>query len=669
MKEDLKIGQKIESLRQQLEQHNYNYYVLDKPEITDNEYDMLMKALKELEAQYPEFDSPHSPTKRVGGEVLEGFTKITHDIPLLSLDNAFNAEDLREFDKRVKKEVNGEVSYVVEFKIDGLTVALKYVEGTLVTGATRGNGVVGEEVTNNVRTIKSIPLKLKTEEAVDLVVRGEVFMPKIGFKKLNETQILMGKEAFANPRNAAAGSLRQLDSKIAASRPLDIFVFEVISSSQNLSLTSHFESFEKLRSMGFKMVTPVKFDEIESVIRYCDQMIEERHQLPFEIDGLVVKVDNFEQRRHLGVTAKSPKWAIAYKFPAELAETIITEIRVQVGRTGVLTPLAEFNPVRVAGSLISRATLHNKAYIAEKDIRIGDTVYIQKAGDVIPAVVSVKMDQRPDETEVYEFPVTCPICGTKVIQIEGEAAVRCPNEACPAKIKRKLAHFVSRNAMNIDGVGESVIDTLIEHNLIENIPDLYCLSERRDALIAIERLGEKSVENMLEAIEQSKNNDLYRLIHGLGIPLIGEKAAKSLAQYFGSLDELLKADFETLTHISDFGDKMANSLLNTLSDVEFKAQLERLKTLGVDLKSAQTIDQEGVFSGKTVVVTGTMQKYTRDEIKSIIESQGGKASGSVSKKTDIVVAGENAGSKEEKAKSLGIRIISEAEFDAILNGF
>ena len=417
------------------------------------------------------------------------------------------------------------------------------------------------------------------------------------------------------------------------------------------------------------MVTPVKFDEIESVIRYCDQMIEERHQLPFEIDGLVVKVDDFEQRRHLGVTAKSPKWAIAYKFPAELAETIITEIRVQVGRTGVLTPLAEFNPVRVAGSLISRATLHNKAYIAEKDIRVGDTVYIQKAGDVIPAVVSVKMDQRPDETEVYEFPVACPICETKVIQIEGEAAVRCPNEACPAKIKRKLTHFVSRNAMNIDGVGESVIDTLIEHNLIENIPDLYCLSEKRDALIAIERLGEKSVENMLEAIEQSKNNDLYRLIHGLGIPLIGEKAAKSLAQYFGSLDELLKADFETLTHISDFGDKMANSLLNTLSDAEFRAQLEQLKTQGVDLKSAQTIDQEGVFSGKTVVVTGTMQKYTRDEIKSIIESQGGKASGSVSKKTDIVVAGENAGSKEEKAKSLGIRIISEAEFDAILNGF
>lgn len=666
MKDDLTIRQEIESLRQELEQHNYNYYVLDKPEITDNEYDTLMKALKELEAQYPEYDSPLSPTKRVGGEVLEGFTKITHDTPLLSLDNAFNAADLREFDKRVKKEVTGEISYVVEYKIDGLTVALKYVENILVTGATRGNGVVGEEVTNNVKTIKSIPLKLNSDLPVDLVVRGEVFMPKRGFQKLNETQTLMGKEVFANPRNAAAGSLRQLDSKIAASRPLDIFVFEVISGSQNLALTSHFESFEKLKAMGFKMVTPVKFNDIESVIQYCDQMVEERHQLSFEIDGLVIKVDDFEQRRHLGVTVKSPKWAIAYKFPAELAETVINEIRVQVGRTGVLTPLAEFNPVKVAGSVISRATLHNKAYIAEKDIRVGDTVYIQKAGDVIPAVVSVKLDQRPDETKAYEFPKSCPICETAVIQIEGEAAVRCPNEECPAKIKRKLTHFVSRSAMNIDGVGESVIDTLIENDLIENIPDLYCLSEKREALIAIERLGEKSVENMLVAIEQSKQNDLYRLIHGLGIPLIGEKAAKSLAQHFGSLAELLKADFETLRNISDFGDKMANSLLSALSNSEFKEQIERLRALGVDLRSEQRIDQEGVFAGKTVVVTGTMQKYTRDEIKSIIESQGGKASGSVSKKTDMVVAGENAGSKEEKAKSLGIRIISEAEFDDIL---
>ncbi|WP_207736422.1 NAD-dependent DNA ligase LigA [Fusibacter ferrireducens] len=666
MKDHLAIGQEIESLRQRLEQHNYNYYVLDKPEITDSEYDALMKSLKALEAQYPEYDSPLSPTKRVGGEVLEGFTKITHEMPLLSLDNAFNAEDLREFDKRVKKEVSGDVSYVVEFKIDGLTVALKYVESNLVTGATRGNGVVGEEVTNNVKTIKSIPLKLKTEEAVDLVVRGEVFMPKQGFQKLNEAQILMGKEAFANPRNAAAGSLRQLDSKIAAARPLDIFVFEVISSSQNLSLTSHFESFEKLKAMGFKMVTPVKYDDIESVIQYCNQMIDERHQLPFEIDGLVIKVDDFEQRRHLGVTSKSPKWAIAYKFPAELAETVISEIRVQVGRTGVLTPLAEFNPVKVAGSIISRATLHNKAYIAEKDIRVGDTVYIQKAGDVIPAVVSVKLDQRPESAQAYEFPTKCPICETAVIQIEGEAAVRCPNEECPAKIKRKLTHFVSRSAMNIDGVGESVIDTLLENDLIESIPDLYCLSEKKEALIAIERLGEKSVENMLKAIEESKQNDLYRLIHGLGIPLIGEKAAKSLAQHFGSLTKLLEADFETLRNINDFGDKMAYSLLNTLSSSDFRLQIDRLKALGVDLKSQQTIDQEGVFSGKTVVVTGTMQKYTRDEIKSIIEAQGGKASGSVSKKTDMVVAGENAGSKEEKAKSLGIRIISEAEFEELL---
>lgn len=667
MADKKKIKEEIDRLREELELHNHHYYVLDNPQITDAEYDGLMKKLMALEAEYPEFESPLSPTKRVGGEVLSGFTKITHETPLLSLDNAFSAEDLREFDKRIKKEISGDVSYVVEFKIDGLTVALKYVNGRLTSGATRGNGIEGEEVTNNVMTIKSIPLNLKSDESVDIVVRGEIFMPKSGFQKLNEMQTLMGKETFANPRNAAAGSLRQLDSKIAASRPLDIFVFEVITSSDHLALKTHFESFEKLKKMGFKMVTPVKFECIDDVIDYCNRMIDERHQLPFEIDGLVVKVNDFEQRRHLGTTAKSPRWAIAYKFPAELAETVINEIRIQVGRTGVLTPLAEFNPVRVAGSLISRATLHNKAYIAEKDIRVGDTVYIQKAGDVIPAVVSVKKEARPEGTLTYEFPKTCPICETNVIQIEGEAAIRCPNDECPAKIKRKLTHFVSRSAMNIDGVGESVIDMLIENDLIETIPDLYRLFEKREALIQIERLGEKSVENMLEAIELSKKNDLYRLIHGLGIPLIGEKAAKSLAQYFGNLDALMNADRETLTNISDFGEKMASSLMSAIKNTEFRDQIDQLKALGLDLKSEQRIDASGVFSGKTVVVTGTMLKYTRDEIKSIIESQGGKASGSVSKKTDMVVVGENAGSKEEKAKSLGIRIISEAEFDSIIS--
>ncbi len=658
--------QEIEKLRKELEYHNHRYYVLDKPEITDGEYDQLMKQLKTLEADFPELDSELSPSKRVGGAVLDSFVKIPHEIPLLSLDNAFNAEDLREFDRRIQRELGRDVSYAVEYKIDGLTVALKYENGKLVTGATRGDGVIGEDVTSNVKTIRSIPLVLSGNQLVNLTVRGEVFIPKKGFEKLNETQILSGKEAFANPRNAAAGSLRQLDSKIAASRPLDIFVFEIVSQDRTLNLESHIEAYQALKALGFKLVTPKTCETIEAVIAYCEEMKEQRHELPFEIDGLVIKVNDFNQRRQLGVTVKSPRWAIAYKFPAELAETVVREIRVQVGRTGVLTPLAEFDPVKVAGSVISRATLHNKAFIEEKNIRVGDTVLIQKAGDVIPAVVNVVLEKRPEDTHPYEFPNKCPICDTAVIQIEGEAAIRCPNEECPAKIKRKLTHFVSRPAMNIDGVGESVVDMLIENDFIETIPDLYRLHGQRESLIGLDRMGEKSVDNMIAAIEASKSNDLYRLIHGLGIPLIGEKAAKSLATYFGSLESLLSAEYEQIVGLSDFGDKMAQSLISYLSRSENKDLLKELISLGVNPVSAQKVDVNGILSGKTVVVTGTLTQYGREEIKLLIEQLGGKASGSVSKKTDFVIVGENAGSKATKAQELGIPILTEAEFEEMI---
>lgn len=657
--------ERINVLRQMLHKHNYDYYVLDRPAILDSEYDTLMMELKALEAEYPEFYDVNSPSVRVGGAVLSSFEKIEHTIPLLSLDNAYNADDLVAFDKRLQKELGFTPSYTVEYKIDGLTVALLYENGRLVRAATRGDGITGENVTENVRTIKSVPLIL--DSPLNLELRGEVFMPKASFLKVNEMQALSGKEAFANPRNAAAGSLRQLDSKVAASRNLDIFVFDVISGVDNIGVTNQKDAFEAMSKWGFKTAPLTAFDRMEDIILFSEQMIQKRHELAYDIDGLVIKISRFEDRLKLGTTAKSPRWAIAYKFPAELATTVITDIQVQVGRTGVITPLAIFEPVKVAGSVIGKATLHNQDYIDEKDIRVGDTVYVQKAGDVIPAVVRVLFDKRPEISEPFKLPSTCPICGTPTERKVGEAALRCVNDNCPAKLKRLLMHFVSRSAMNIDGFGEAFVEQFIDGGWLESIADIYTLKDHKEALESLEGFGKKSVENLLTAIEASKNNDYYRLLAGFGIPLIGEKASKTLAKNFPNLNGLIQATVEELTQIDEIGEKMAQSLVAYFSQDEIKAMISKLESQGVNVTSKTSLSEGGILSGKTLVVTGTLVKYSRDEIKALIEKHGGKAAGSVSSKTDYVIVGENAGSKAEKAASLNVPILSEEAFEQMLS--
>ena len=656
---------KVEFLRKELNKYSRSYYGFDKSLIEDYQYDALMNELKALEVSFPELDDPNSPTKKVGGEVLSMFKKVTHTIPLLSLDNAYNAEELRAFDARVRKEIDQAIEYTVEYKIDGLTVALQYESGRLIRGATRGDGITGEEVTYNVRTIKALPLVL--DEKIDLEVRGEVFISKDSFVKLNEQQALLGKEPFANPRNVAAGSLRQLDSKIASSRNLDVFIFDLISGVDSLNVTCQSEAFSKLNELGFKTTSIEKFSSIDDIIAFTEKMVSVRHELPYDIDGLVVKVNDFAQRELLGYTAKSPRWAIAYKFPAELAKTVIREIQVQVGRTGVITPLAVFDPVVVAGSTIGKATLHNQDYINEKDIRVGDTVLVQKAGDVIPAVVRVLLEERPEGLEKFFLPSNCPICDTPTVRQSGEVALRCVNPTCPAKIQRLLMHFVSRTAMNIDGFGEALVEAFVDKGLIETIPDIYVLHEHTESLMSLDGFGEKSVNKLLEAIEESKKNDYYRLIVGLGIPLIGEKAAKTLAKHFPSMALLMEANLENLTAIDEIGDKMAMRLIEYFQNTESKALIARLTAYGVNMTSNLKLEDAGVFNGKTLVVTGTFEKYSRSEIEGIIEANGGKAAGSVSAKTSYVIVGESAGSKAEKARSLGIPILSLEEFEALLN--
>ena len=657
-------SERVEALRKLINQHNHAYYVLDKPTVTDAEYDALIRELKSIETTFPQLDHVNSPTHRVGGAVLSAFQKVLHTNPLLSLDNAYNAEDLRAFDMRIRKEISDPFEYTVEYKIDGLTVALLYENGHFTRGATRGDGVTGEDVTENVRTIKSLPLMIEHLETLE--VRGEVFMPKSSFVKLNDQQTLLGKEAFANPRNAAAGSLRQLDSKIAAGRALDVFVFDIISGAEGVGADSQEHAFNQMNQWGFKTTQLIKFSSMEDVIRYTDEMVDVRHTLPYEIDGLVIKINQFDQRDKLGSTAKSPRWAIAYKFPAELATTVIHEIQVQVGRTGVITPLAVFEPVKVAGSVISKATLHNQDYIDEKDIRIGDTVYVQKAGDVIPAVVRVDFDKRPHDSVSFKLPEQCPICESKTVRRAGESALRCTNENCPAKIKRLLMHFVSRTAMNIDGFGEALAELFIDENFIETIADVYSLSLHKEYLMRLEGFGEKSVENLLQAIENSKSNDYYRLIVGLGIPLIGEKAAKTLAKHFNTMELLMAADVDCLTKIDEIGEKMALSLVQYFAQPENQETIQRLTDSGVNMTTTQKLASGGILQGKTLVATGTLTRYSRDEIKETIELHGGKAAGSVSKKTDYVIVGENAGSKADKAAELGVTILTEDAFDALI---
>lgn len=649
------MNKRMVELTELLNKHNHNYYVLDQPTITDFEYDKLLKELMDLEEKHPEFKAVDSPTQRVGGKPLDMFNEVAHTTRLLSLDNSYNADDLRDFDKRVRKEIS-DVEYVVEMKIDGLTVALKYEHGILVQGATRGDGEVGEDVTENVKTIKSIPLKLK--EAVDIEVRGEVFISKAGFAKLNENQEEAGLKTFANPRNAAAGSLRQLDSKIAAKRPLDIFVFNVLNGGDD-SINFHDENFTYLKKLGFKTTEIFKCTNIDEVIEVCTDMIEKRHDLTYDIDGMVVKVNDLSQRETLGVKAKSPRWSIAYKFPAEEKTTVVKDIIVQVGRTGVLTPKAELEPVFVAGSTITYATLHNQDYIDEKDIRIGDTVVIQKAGDVIPAVVRVLLDERKGDEVSFSLPNTCPVCQHETARVEGEVALRCTNPTCPAKLQRGLEHFVSRNAMNIDGLGPAVITMLLDKGYVTKIEDLYDLGKYKEEMSQIEGFGEKSIDKMLESIESSKENELHQYINGLGISLIGAKAAKVLSAHFGSVDALIEADKESLIAIDEIGEKMADSFTIYFSDLSHRETVSHLKEKG--LKFIVKSKGKASLDGLTFVLTGTLENYGRKELQVILEDAGAKVSGSVSKKTDYVIYGEKAGSKLTKAESLGVKTLNEED--------
>ena len=656
---------RIEELRKETAYHAKKYYDDDAPEISDFEYDMLMLELRNLEKQYPEFVSDESLTQKVGGTVKEGFQKVTHEVPLQSLQDIFDFEELYAFDNRMKEQAEKygkELKYVVETKIDGLSAALEYKNGEFVRGATRGNGQVGEDVTNNMLTIKSIPKKLK--ENIDITVRGEVFIGKEEFEKLNEERALNEEQLFANARNAAAGSLRQLDSNITAKRPLDIFIFNV-QKSETREFKSHIESLDYLADLGFN-VNPVRIvcNNIEEVVNAINKIGEERKDLSFGIDGAVIKVDDLELREKIGSTAKVPKWAIAYKYPPEKKETILKDIICQVGRTGAITPLAILEPVVVAGSTISKTTLHNEDFIKEKDIRIGDHIFIQKAGDVIPEVVEVLKEKRTGKEVIFEMPKTCPVCGAEVVREFGESVNRCIGIECPAKMLRNIVHFVSREAMNIDGLGESIIEQLIEKGLVNNIAHIYYL--KYEDISSLKKEGDKFTKNLLNAINESKNNDLDRVICSLGIRNVGTKLSKTLAKEFRSMDKLMEADIVRLNGINDVGEITADNIYEFFKQEQTIDLIQRLKDAGVNMEYLQEESGDERFYGKTFVLTGSLEKYTRDEASKIIERLGGKTSSSVSKKTSYVLAGEDAGSKLTKAQNLGVTVITEQEFEEMI---
>lgn len=661
--EENKIKQRIRALMDEIEYHNRRYYMEDDPQISDVDFDMLMKELVFLESRYPNLASEDSPTQRVGGLPLSKFETVAHKVPLLSLANAFSEGELRDFDRKVR-EVCPNASYVVEFKIDGLSVALRYEKGVFKEGATRGDGVQGEDVTRNLKTIRTIPMKLT--EPVDITVRGEVFIAKEKFEKLNEYQEENGLAPFANPRNAAAGSLRQLDSAVTAKRPLDIFVFN-LQKIEDGAVRTHSEAFEYMKELGFK-INPLRkhCDSIDEVWKEILQWQQKRDSLDFEIDGIVIKVDDLAQREVIGTTVKSPKWAIAYKFPAEQKETTLEDIVIQVGRTGTLTPTAVLTPVKIAGSTVSRATLHNEDYIREKDIRLGDRVIIRKAGDIIPEVYQVLSEKRDGSERIFEMPEQCPDCGAKTVRVAGESAVKCPNITCPAQIKRGIIHFVSKAAMDIDKMGESIVNRLFDEGLIKDMADIYYLDRSR--LIELPRMGEKSVDNLFRSIEASKERSLDRLLFGLGIKYIGAKGAKILAANYPSIDEIRKAGMEELTAIEEIGIKMAESIVGFFAVDANLALIRRLEEAGVQVKSrkVQSIETP-VFQGLKFVLTGTLPTLKREEAALLIEERGGKVVSSVSKATDVVLAGEKAGSKLEKAQNLGIPIIDEAMFLNLLN--
>ena len=650
---------RILELRRLTEYYAKKYYDDDDPEISDFEYDMLMLELRNLEKEYPEFISKDSLTQHVGGHVKEGFQKVEHEVPLQSLVDVFTFDDLFKFDETVKKSLpNQKVSYVVETKIDGLSTSLEYVDGIFVRGATRGNGLVGEDVTENLKTIKTIPQKLT--EPVTITVRGEVFIGKEEFEKMNQEREENEEPLFANARNAAAGSLRQLDSRITASRPLDIYIFNV-QKCDSISFTSHAESLKYLKKLGFN-VNPVvvECEDIPQAIDAINKIGDNRDSLTFGIDGAVLKVDNLQQREELGTNYKTPKWAIAYKYPPEKKETKLLDIKIQVGRTGSLTPLAILEPVKVAGSTISKTTLHNEDFIAEKGMKIGDIVVIQKQGDVIPEIVDVLKDKRDGSEIDFVMPDTCPVCGAKAIRLEGEAIRRCIGIECPAKQYRSIIHFASREAMNIMGLGDQIIEEFLEREMIHNIADLYTLT--LDDIAKLKKNGQKFAQNLIDSINASKNNDLYRLIDGLGIRNIGVKAAKQLAKKYKTMDALMQASIDDLLTIDDMGLIMAQSVYDFFGQSQTQDLISRLKEYGVNMIAQQEEGADDRFSGMTFVLTGALEQFSRKEAEDIIEKFGGKTSGSVSKKTTYVLAGEDAGSKLTKAQELGVTIITEQQF-------
>ena len=658
---------RYEELKKQTKYYSKMYYEEDNPVISDFEYDMLMMEVKSIEKQYPDLITKDSMTQHVGGSVKEGFKKVEHKIPLLSMQDIFDMNEIVDFVQKITERAEEEKienkNFVVETKIDGLTADLEYKNGLFVRGSTRGNGFVGEDVTENLRTIKNIPQKLS--ENIDIEVRGEVFISKSDFEKMNQEREENEEELFANARNAAAGSLRQLDSNITKSRPLDIYVYNVQAISGK-EFTSHYEELLYLEKLGFN-VNPVKIlcknqDDIKNAIKKIGN---DREKLTFGIDGAVIKVDDLHFREILGNTAKNPRWQIAYKYPPERKETKLLDIVCNVGRTGVITPLAILNPVEVAGSTISKTTLHNEDFIKSKDLMIGDTVVIQKQGDVIPEIVDVIKSKRDGTEKSFEMPKVCPICGAPAVREEGEAAIRCTGIECPAKLYRNLVHFVSRGAMNIDGLGESIIDQLMDKGLIKNIADIYDL--KYDDIAALKKNGKKFAENLINAIENSKNNELDRLITALGIRHVGAKAARTLAKKFKNIDNLMNANFETLSSINDIGPIMANSIIEFFNQDQTKDLIKRLKKSGVNMEEKTLNDSDNRFEGLTFVLTGSLENYTRDEASNIIEKFGGKVSGSVSKKTNYLLAGEDAGSKLTKAQNLGIQIISEEDFKNMIN--
>lgn len=652
---------RIKELREIIEYNNRKYYDEDAPEISDFEYDMLNNELKNLEKQYPELITKDSNTQKVGGHVKKGFKEVVHEIPLQSLQDIFNFDELVEFDKRIKKqaeEYGKETKYVVETKIDGLSAALKYENGILVQGATRGNGLIGEDVTENLKTIKTIPHKLK--EPLNITVRGEVFISKKDFEKMNEERSLNEETLFANARNAAAGSLRQLDSNITKSRPLDIYIFNV-QKIEGKEFNSHYEELCFLEELGFN-VNPIKIlcDTVEEAIAAINKIGEDRGDLSFGIDGAVVKVDNLSLREDLGSTSKVPRWAIAYKYPPEKKETILKDIVCQVGRTGVITPMAVLEPVSVAGSTISKTTLHNEDFIKEKELKIGDTVVIQKAGDVIPEIVEVIKDKRTGKEKEFEMPKVCPVCGAKAVREEGEAAIRCTGIECPAKLLRNIIHFVSKEGMDIDGLGENLVEQFIEKGLIQNIADIYKLTF--EDIASLKKNGTKFATNLVNAIEDSKNRPFYKLITALGIRHIGTKSAKTIAKHFKTIGNLIQAEVEEIAMLDDVGQIMAESIYQFFKQDQTVDLIEKLENAGLNMKEETEEGTDERFKGFTFVLTGSLENYTREEAGEIIEKLGGKVSSSVSKKTSYVIAGEEAGSKLTKAQELGVTILNETEF-------